>query len=196
MDPPATVPTRFVALDLHKDYIVVGAVDVQQRVVLAPRRIAAAAFETWARTELTASDAVVLEATTTAWQIHDLLVPLVASVTVAHPLMVKLIAAARVKTDRRDTINLAKLLAANLTPVVWVPPLSCVSSVACSPIADAWSNTGPNCVTGSAVSCTATSWCRRWGTCLRPITDRGGRRRRFRAWSGSGRSRICSSTTN
>ncbi len=123
MDPPATVPTRFVALDLHKDYIVVGAVDVQQRVVLAPRRIAAAAFETWARTELTASDAVVLEATTTAWQVHDLLVPLVASVTVAHPLMVKLIAAARVKTDRRDTINLAKLLAANLIPVVWVPPI-------------------------------------------------------------------------
>ena len=122
MDPPTTVPTRFVALDLHKDYIVVGAVDLQQRVVLAPRRIAAAAFETWARTALTASDAVVLEATTTAWQVHDLLVPLVASVTVAHPLMVKLIAAARVKTDRRDTINLAKLLAANLIPVVWVPP--------------------------------------------------------------------------
>ncbi|MDQ5850993.1 MAG: IS110 family transposase [Chloroflexota bacterium] len=123
MDPPAAVPTRFVALDLHKDYIVVGAVDAQQHVVLPPRRIAAAAFEAWARTELTTSDAVVLEATTTAWQVHDLLVPLVASVTVAHPLMVKLIAAARVKTDRRDTINLAKLLAANLIPVVWVPPI-------------------------------------------------------------------------
>ena len=123
MDPPSPVPTRFVALDLHKDDIVVGAVDAQQQVVLPPRRIAAAAFEAWARMELTATDAVVLEATTTAWQIHDLLVPLVASVTVAHPLMVKLIAAARVKTDRRDTINLAKLLAANLTPVVWVPPV-------------------------------------------------------------------------
>ncbi len=123
MDPPVSVPTRFVALDLHKDYIVVGAVDTQQQVVLPPRRIATAAFEAWARTELTANDHVVLEATTTAWQVHDLLLPLVASVTVAHPLMVKLIAAARVKTDRRDTINLAKLLAANLIPVVWVPPI-------------------------------------------------------------------------
>ena len=123
MDPPTTVPTRFVALDLHKDYIVVGAVDAHQHVVLPPRRGAAAAFEAWARAELTTTDAVVLEATTTAWQVHDLLVPLVASVTVAHPLMVKLIAAARVKTDRRDTINLAKLLAANLIPVVWVPPV-------------------------------------------------------------------------
>jgi transposase len=47
----------------------------------------------------------------------------VASVTVAHPLAVKLIAAARVKTDSRDTIKLARLLAANLVPAVWVPPV-------------------------------------------------------------------------
>ena len=123
MDPPTTVPTRFVALDLHKDYIVVGAVDARQQVVLSPRRIAAAAFEAWARTELTTTDAVVLEATTTAWQVHDLLVPLVASVTVAQPLMGNLIAAARGKRDRRDTINLATLMAANLIPVVWMPTM-------------------------------------------------------------------------
>jgi transposase len=36
---------------------------------------------------------------------------------------VKLISAARVKTDARDTIKLARLLAANLIPAVWVPPL-------------------------------------------------------------------------
>ncbi len=35
----------------------------------------------------------------------------------------KLISAARVKTDARDTIKLARLLAANLIPAVWVPPL-------------------------------------------------------------------------
>ena len=35
----------------------------------------------------------------------------------------KLISAARVKTDVRDTIKLARLLAANLIPTVWVPPL-------------------------------------------------------------------------
>src|SRR5215470_15882975 len=38
-------------------------------------------------------------------------------------LSVKLISAARVKTDARDTIKLARLLAANLIPAVWVPPL-------------------------------------------------------------------------
>jgi transposase len=35
-----------------------------------------------------------------------------------------LIAAAAVKTDKRDALALAKLLAAHLIPPVWVPPLS------------------------------------------------------------------------
>jgi len=38
-------------------------------------------------------------------------------------LPVKPIAAARVKTDARDTIKLARLLAANVVPAVWMPPL-------------------------------------------------------------------------
>jgi transposase len=41
----------------------------------------------------------------------------------SHPLTVKLISAARVKTDARDTLKLARLLAAKLIPAVWVPPL-------------------------------------------------------------------------
>jgi len=31
-------PTRFVALDIHRTYLVVGAVDPHQQVVLSPRR--------------------------------------------------------------------------------------------------------------------------------------------------------------
>jgi hypothetical protein len=31
-------PTCFVALDLHRKYLVVGAVDSQQQIVLTPRR--------------------------------------------------------------------------------------------------------------------------------------------------------------
>lgn len=33
-----TSATRFVALDVHRQYLVVGAVDAGQQVVLAPRR--------------------------------------------------------------------------------------------------------------------------------------------------------------
>ena len=39
MTPCAKQPERYVALDVHRDYVVVGAVDAQQEVVLAPRRL-------------------------------------------------------------------------------------------------------------------------------------------------------------
>jgi transposase len=68
------------------------------------------------------TDEVVLEATTNAWYIYDLLEPLVAQVVVCHPPQVKLIAAAFVKTDKKDTMTLAKLLAVGMIPAVWVPP--------------------------------------------------------------------------
>jgi transposase len=89
-------------------------VDGHQHVVLTPHRFGFEAFGAWASTHLGPTDAVVLEATSNAWLLYDQLHPLVASVTVAHPLAVKLISAARVKTDARDTIKLARLLAANL----------------------------------------------------------------------------------
>src|SRR5262245_16543189 len=121
-DLPHALATRFVALDVHRQYLVVGAVDIQQQVVLAPRRFGFAAFAEWASIHLTHADAVVLEATSNAWLLYDQLQPLVAEVVVAHPQAFKLIAAARVKTDSRDTIKLASRLPANLIPAVWVPP--------------------------------------------------------------------------
>lgn len=113
---------RFVALDLHKHYIVAGAVDAHKEIVLHPRRVSISRFEEWAARHLKPTDALVLEATTNAWFIHDIVEPLVARVSVAHPYHVKLIAAAAVKTDKRDTLTLAKLLAVDMIPEVWVPP--------------------------------------------------------------------------
>lgn len=113
---------RFVALDVHKHYVVVGAVNAQQQVVVAPRRVELDNLADWAQHHLRKTDAVVLEATTNAWHLCDQLHPLVASVTVAHPQLIKLITTARVKTDARDTLHLAKLLAAGLIPAVWIPP--------------------------------------------------------------------------
>lgn len=115
-------PTRFVGLDVHKASIVVAAVDQEQQIVVRPRRFSVTAFLEWAVRHLTPTDAVVLEATTNAWPLFDHLHPLVASVTVAHPVLVKWITAARVKTDPRATVHLARLRAAGLIPPVWVPP--------------------------------------------------------------------------
>ena len=113
---------RFVALDLHKSYIVVGAVDEQQNIVLHPRRVSCARLEEWAKRHLRSTDAVVLEAGPNSWFVHDLLLPLVDHVIVVHSYHVKLIAASMVKTDKIDTLVLARLLAVDILPGIWVPP--------------------------------------------------------------------------
>ena len=114
--------SRYLGLDIHRNYIMVGGVDADQRVVMAPRRIQLCRFDEWAAKELRPTDAVVLEATTNVWPCYDMVKPWAGEVVVAHVAQVKLIASAVVKTDKRDTLILAKLLAANLIPPVWVPP--------------------------------------------------------------------------
>jgi transposase len=120
---PKSTIDRFLALDLHKHYLVVGGVNFRQDIVLNPRRISLEKFPAWARTNLLPTDAVVIEATTNAWNIYDQVVPLVGKAVVAHPPMVKWISEARVKTDRHDVLRLAHLLSADLIPEVWVPPV-------------------------------------------------------------------------
>ncbi len=113
---------RYVALDIHKQYCVVAGVDRGGRVMLHPMRVEHADLEGWLKKHLLATDHVVIESTTNAWHVYDLLEPLAERVVVANPIQVKQIANARVKTDIRDTLILARLLAANLVPEVWVPP--------------------------------------------------------------------------
>lgn len=121
-DAPESTYERYLAVDIHKHYLVVGGVNKWQEVVLTPRRIDYEHWEGWLKVNLKASDAIVIEATTNAWQIYDQVEPYVGRAVVAHPGLVKLIAYARVKTDKRDVLNLARLLAADLIPEVWVPP--------------------------------------------------------------------------
>jgi transposase len=114
---------RYVALDIHKYYCVVAGVNRDGQVVLQPVRVEHADLEGWLKKNLQKTDDVVIESTTNAWHVYDLLEPLAERVVVANPIKVKQIATARVKTDIRDTLILARLLAANLVPDVWVPPL-------------------------------------------------------------------------
>jgi len=114
---------RYVALDLHKHYCVIAGVNREGQVLLQPVRVEHADLEGWLKRKLLSSDQVVIESTTNAWHVYDLLEPLTEKVLVANPIKVKQIATARVKTDIRDTLILARLLAANLVPEVWVPPM-------------------------------------------------------------------------
>jgi transposase len=115
---------RFVAVDLHATYVMIGALDAQKRVVLHPRRVLLGQFAAWAARHLHPTDQVVFEATTNAWYIYDLLQPLVARVVVADPAKAKAKMALPIKTDKRDTLGLAELLVTNSVPAVWVPPAS------------------------------------------------------------------------
>ncbi|GJM42575.1 MAG: IS110 family transposase [Ardenticatenaceae bacterium] len=113
--------TRYIGMDIHKRYAVIGGVNRDQAVVYKPKKVSYEGWRRWIRKHLRATDEVVIEATGNTWQMVDDLKPMVKRVVVAHARNVKLIAAARVKTDKVDALNLARLLAANLIPEVWVP---------------------------------------------------------------------------
>jgi transposase len=118
----AVRPVRFMALDMHKHYVMVGAVSKEQAVLLRPRKFTWPEFEHWGQQHIGPGDVIVIEASGNAWHVCDQLTAWGATVYVANPLLVKWIGSAPVKTDPHDTLKLAKLLAAGMIPTVWVPP--------------------------------------------------------------------------
>jgi transposase len=120
---PITRPLqRYIALDIHKEYLVAGGMNAGQEWILPPRRIEIHKFEEWARKNLCKTDGVVIETTTNVWDVYDVVQPLVGHAVVAHAVGVRQIAEARVKTDKEDVKRLIRLLIADILPEVWVPP--------------------------------------------------------------------------
>ena len=82
---PETIPIqRYVAIDLHKEYVMVGGKNDQQEWTLRPRRVQMSRFRNWARKNLKPGDAVVIETTSNVWDIYDIVTPLVTKALVAH----------------------------------------------------------------------------------------------------------------
>lgn len=75
----------------------------------------------WAASHLRKTDHVVLEATGNTTAVVHAVRPHVARVAVANPFQVRLIAEARVKTDKIDAAVLAQLYASGFLPEVWIP---------------------------------------------------------------------------
>jgi transposase len=113
---------RYIAIDIHKEYALVGRQNARQDWVMQPRRIGIEKLREWAAVNLRAGDAMVLETTTNVWDIYDIVAPRVNYVAVAHAGGVRQIAEARVKTDKKDIERLLRLLIADIVPEVWVPP--------------------------------------------------------------------------
>ena len=116
---PITRPIqRYIALDIHKEYVLAGGMSARQEWLLPPRRIETSKFGEWAKKNLCESDAVVIETTTNVWDIYDIVQPLVGHAVVAHAGAVRQITEARVKTDKEDVKRLIRLLIADILPEV------------------------------------------------------------------------------
>lgn len=111
---------RVVGLDVSRTfgeiaYLEEGVVRAGGRVTLLQKELHEFACT------LRRDDEVVLEATGNTVAIAEALRPHVARVVIANPLQVRLIAEARVKTDKIDAAILAQLHAAGFLPEVWMP---------------------------------------------------------------------------
>ena len=112
---------RVVVVDLSRTfaeiaYLEEGTVTPGGRVTLVH-----GALSEWAAYRLRATDHVVLEATANTIAVVNAVRPHVARVVIANPAQVRLIAEARVKTDKIDAAVLAQLYASGFLPEVWVP---------------------------------------------------------------------------
>ncbi len=114
---------RYLALDTHREYILVGGWNEAKEWVLTPRRVSIEKFPEWAKKNVRQGDIVVLETTTNVWIVYDILAPLASRILVANAAEVGEIAGARVKTDKEDLKRLLKLLVGGIVPEVWVPPV-------------------------------------------------------------------------
>lgn len=111
---------RTFGLDAHRDFLQitqrVGGQVVERSRVATDRR----SLDRFAAT-LGEGDHVVLESTSFAWPIAQLLSSTGANVTVTNPAKTKAIASAKLKTDKVDADMLAQLAEADLVAEVWTP---------------------------------------------------------------------------
>ena len=114
---------RYLAFDIHREYILVGGQNEDQEWLLRPRRVSIAKFPEWAQQNLRKGDIVVLETTTNVWETYDIVAPLVSRVLVANASAMGEIVGARVKTDKEDIKRLLRALIGGIVPEVWVPPM-------------------------------------------------------------------------
>ena len=110
----------YVGIDLHGYYMIAAA--VRQGEQMKPTRIGNQDSEKIRDYFTSLGDfKAVIEASGTYVWLYDMLKELGGEVVIAHPLKLKAIASAKIKTDKIDSIMLAKLLKGDLIPCSYVP---------------------------------------------------------------------------
>ena len=112
---------RIIGMDIHRVFAEVVALRDGKLTRLGRVDMRRDRLEAFARSTLTRDDHVVVEATGNAAAVVEVLGPHVGRVVVANPKQVRLIADAKVKTDRIDATVLARLCASGFLPEVWIP---------------------------------------------------------------------------
>jgi len=114
--------SEYIGVDLHRQYAFVTRINEQGH-VMEQRRVenTAAAIEAYFGS-LAADTRVVMEACSQWIAFYKRVERFVSDITLAHPLRVKAIASARIKTDKIDATILAQLLLADLIPAAYIPP--------------------------------------------------------------------------
>src|SRR3954451_17803209 len=107
-------------MDMHREFAQLavvedGLVRDEGRIGVTPE-----ALRQWAA-GLRTDDQIALEATGNSDAIASLLIPVVGRVVVSNPSKTRVIAEAKVKTDKVDARILAQLLVADFLPPVWLP---------------------------------------------------------------------------
>jgi len=113
---------RFVGCDVHKR-TAVFTILLQDGTLLATYTVAVTreALTAFAKRQLCAEDRLAMEATTNTWAVAGVLRPFVKEIVIGNPLRVRVIAEAKIKTDKVDARVLAELLRADYLPTVWQP---------------------------------------------------------------------------
>jgi len=111
---------RYIALDVHQRYCEGAELLANGKIRRFRIPTTRECLEQFA-SQLGPDVRLVMEATGNALWIYDLISPHVEKILVANPLRTRATAEARIKTDRLDAEILARLLAADFIPEVWVP---------------------------------------------------------------------------
>ena len=111
---------RVIGMDVHRDFAQVVALENERLRQLGRVKLDKESLTSFAG-RLAPDDEVVLEATGNTFAIVRVLRPKVGRVAVANPLQVRLIAHAKIKTDKVDAAALAQLYASGFLPEIWVP---------------------------------------------------------------------------
>lgn len=111
---------RIIGLDVHRTFAEAVLLEGGRPRSLGRVSLTAGGVQAFTAT-LTPTDHIVLEATCNTYALVRALQPHVKRVAIANPLRTRLIAEARIKTDKVDAAILAHLYAAGFLPEVWMP---------------------------------------------------------------------------